>query len=125
MNSVLSYNFENQKCTHMVIESSQTETFPLNYLQAILYGKWIVGPDFFKTKSEFQSILKVSFFKKKTTNFNIFLGIQRRAETGPFSLSRRRTATAYRDENFFRSRSKPGFEKPNFKFGDLRWRKNY
>ena len=49
----------------MVIESSETETFPLNYLQAILDGKWIVGPDFFKTKCEIQSILNVSFSRKR------------------------------------------------------------
>ena len=49
----------------MVIESQETETFPLNYLQAILDGKWIVGPDFFKTKCEIQSILNVSFFYEK------------------------------------------------------------
>ena len=48
----------------MVIESSETDKFPMTYLQAILDGKWILGPDFFKTKSEIQSILNVSLFKK-------------------------------------------------------------
>ena len=61
----------------MVIESSETETFPMPYLQAILDGKWILGPDFFKTKSEIKSILNVSFSKKKKDqNFTIFVGFQ-------------------------------------------------
>ena len=60
----------------MVIDSSETETFPMTYLQAILDGKWVVGPDFFKTKSEIQSILNVSFSTKKDQNFTIFVGFQ-------------------------------------------------
>ena len=109
----------------MVIDSSETETFPMTYLQAILDGKWVVGPDFFKTKSEIQSILNVSFSTKKDQNFTIFVGFQWRAKKGRVSLSWRRTAAAHRDENFFRSGSWPEFEKTNFKFGNLGWRKNY
>ena len=61
----------------MVIESSETDKFPMTYLQAILDGKWILGPDFFKTKSEIKSILNVSFFKeKKDQNFTIFVGFR-------------------------------------------------
>ena len=60
----------------MVIESSETDKFPMSYLQAILDGKWILGPDVFKTKSEIQSILNVSLKNDQNFTRTIFLGFQ-------------------------------------------------
>ena len=67
----------------MVINSSETETFPMTYLQAILDGKWILGPDYFKTKSEILSILNVSF-KKQRSKFYDFSRFSMKGLRRPF-----------------------------------------
>ena len=45
----------------MVITASEAENYPMEYLRAMLTGKWIVSPLFLKTKSEIDTLLNVSF----------------------------------------------------------------